>query len=453
MTHALVFMFLNGFSYVLALMRGPFWALLAYVNVYFNAPRPYINPWAKYLPFHNWSMLTAVILVISLVLHRKELSHHKLRTFNWAVLFFVLSLIISLSLAADRSNALKHTYSLFTYLVIFYCIVRSITNAKQYRFFCLAIIILAGNLGVNSLLYGKRINARLENVGPVDAFGSNEWALLLASIVPLTLPFLVKGGKYERIICILFLPFLINAFILCNSRGAFVAVVGAVLVCLVIFPDWRIQKIVLLSSIVVVPAFIHLTDEYFITRLSTLLSTEQAMQDQAHARNLSSGRTEIWAYGLQMAKDHPLGAGPNAFKKLARFYMPDEVLTYHPGAKYGVRSAHNSYLEVLVEQGYLGFAIWLLMCSHTLFLLFVSFRKLKKMNLHDSFWSYSLFALGVSFVAILLGSLFNSRIYYEFFWWQMALAVVATSFARNMVDGDKEDVRVELENTSSKFLK
>jgi O-antigen ligase len=135
-----------------------------------------------------------------------------------------------------------------------------------------------------------------------------------------------------------------------------------------------------------------------------------------------------------MVWDHPLGAGPESFKQLARFYMPQEILTFHPGMEYGIRAAHNSLLQVLVEQGFLGEIIFIAMCGHTLFMLRGTFMKAAPILKLEPFWAMTLFGITYSFLSILIGGMFNSRIYYEFFWWQLALAVTTSYWIGKKVE-------------------
>ncbi len=433
MLTAIAFISITCIAYIFSLTKGPFWCLLAYANIYFNAPDPYYNWWAIYLPFSRWSLLTSAILVVSLILHRDKLSRHKFRGVTTAFIFCSLTLLISYTVAVFPEDAQNHAYKLFTFMITIYCIVRGVKTLKQYKIFLMTIIIMAGQLSLNAHLYGKRIHGRLENIGPTDATGSNEFALLLAAIIPLAIPFIKNGTKIERWSCIACMPLLLNAFILCNSRGAVVAVLLAGLVSLTLSSDMKIKKNMVVLLLLGVPMFVYLTDDQFVQRLSSLLMTSEAMENEAQINQLSSGRTEIWGYGVNMVQDYPLGAGPNAFKHLARFYMPDEVLTYGLDLPYGVRSAHNSYLGVLVDQGYLGLLIWLTMCIQIVWSLFKSFNKLKRSNLDNVFLKYNLFALNIGFFSTLFGGLFNSRVYYEFFWWQIAIITIASSFTNEAI--------------------
>lgn len=436
MTTAIVFMAVCLFGYALAFISGPVWGLLVYANIYFNVPNPDVNWWALYLPFHRWSLLSSVILIVSVVRHKSELSKFRLSIFKWAILFFILSCFVTFAYAITPDDAKQYLYALLTYCVIGYLIIKIVKNIEIYRLFIIGIIALATHLSLNAYLYGDRIHARLENIGAADTVGSNEFGLLLAGIIPLIIPFVFYGKWYERIISIIAIPFLFNAFILCNSRGSFVALAAAFLLAFFIVADNKVRKIMIIGAIIAFPLFIYLSDDAFVNRLSSLTGTGAAMQDTDNMATLSSGRTQIWMYGVQMVKDYPFGAGPNGFKQLARFYMPYEILTFHPGAEYGVRAAHNSYLQVLVEQGYLGLCIWVSMCLHTAHLLFTSSRRLQKKSGSNPFLTYSVFALNVSFFSILVGGLVNSRIYYEFFWWQLALSVVVSNLSKEFLGED-----------------
>jgi len=244
----------------------------------------------------------------------------------------------------------------------------------------------------------------------------------------MVIPFIIKGRWYERLISILSVPLLVNAFILCNSRGAFVALALSAMVVTVFFPNKQVKKVMIAAIICSIPIFLYLSDPYFIERILTLKGSSEVSMSNPEANELSSGRLEVWRYGMKMVKDHPAGVGPEGFKYLARFYMPSNILTFHSRREYGIRSAHNTYLQVLVEQGYVGLGIFLIMCIQTLRLLSKAIKKLIQTSETNGFWGYIILALSISFCSILLGGLFNSRVYYEFFWWQIAIIVAAYSY-------------------------
>jgi len=438
MITAYSYVIINVLGWALAIFWSPFWGLLVYVNIYFNPPIPWLNWWAGYVPEIRWSLYTIVVLIISIIIHRDKLSPRALGNAWWPMVFFGLNLVITTLWAVNHDDAVNYTQMLLAFCFASYFIVRTIRDQKDLRLFFLVIIGFATQLSLRAYLHGKRIHGRLELNGTSDAFGSNEFALLLAGILPLMIPFILKGKWYERFICILALPFIANAFILCNSRGAVVAMVLSAFLVMVFFPDRKIRKGMVIAAICAIPLFLYLADPEFIERLSTLKGSSNISMNSSVTNELSSGRVEIWKYGLNMVNDHPMGAGPNAFKYLAKFYMPAEMLSYHGGDDGpGVRAAHNTYLQVLVEQGYLGLILFVTMCIKVLLLLRRTMYEMKRRADTNRFWFYCILAWSLSFFSILLGGMFNSRFYYEFFWWQIALIVVTCSCLKS-VEGEQQ---------------
>jgi putative inorganic carbon (hco3(-)) transporter len=435
MLTATLFVLIILFGWVMALARGPFWGLLAYVSIYFNAPNPAINWWAGYLPFDRWSLLSTVVLILSMIIHWKKASHRSLGSARWTIVFFVLSLLITLTLAINQENANQFQYSLFTYCLIAFIIVKTITDETQLRALLLVMVVMAGNLSVNAWLYGKRVHDRLEGIGSADAFGANEFGLLLASILPFLAVLLINGRKHERILCLLATPFILNAFILCNSRGAAVAFVIATGLSAVVFGDKRIRRGLVGMALLSIPVFIMLMDDAYVDRLASLVGGSDAgvYESEEDVNDLSSGRIAIWNYGMEMAADHPLGAGPDGFRDLAHVYMPPDILVEKGDSGYGRRAAHNTYLQVIVEQGIAGLAVFLCMCLSVTLALRRSFKAVQKLDELSPMWRNILFATAVSFLTSLAGGLVTNRVYYEFFWWQIALVVVTASLALDEV--------------------
>lgn len=447
---------LVSLGYFLALTRGPFYGLLSYALVYFIPAQVSINWWVVNLPFRRWSLLSSFILIVSFLLHRDKLIKRKFLSVIWLFLFLILTLVITLTIAVDQDVAFQYFHKLLTYSITIFFITRAIVSREQFRAFLLAIVVLTGTLGWKAFTSGKRINARLENVGTGDTFGSNEFGLLLGSVIPFVIPFLIRGKWYEKLICALVLPFLLNAMILTNSRGAFLAFGVSIAYTFIFIMDAKIRKMALVAMFFAIPAFLYLTDAQFVERFSDLWhgATQKSStytEEDVSMGQLSSGRLEIWKYGLLMARDHPLGAGPNGFKELAHLYMPDEMLNYKKGSKYGkgIRAAHNSYLQVLVEQGSIGLLIWLALCFHTLYLLKKGTNEMIKAEKSNSFMGLTFIAFNISFMCILVGGMFGNRVFYEFFWWQVALSTVLFSLLhenQDEINYNKNCNQIEHEN-------
>ena len=133
MITAITFLLITFVGYVFALLRSPFWGIIVYANIYFNAPDPSINWWASYLPELRWSLLTAGVLIVSMFIHREKLSTHKYRSINWMFVFFLITLTVSYFLAINPSEAESLTSKFLTYLITKNRIVYKLaaTNANQ----------------------------------------------------------------------------------------------------------------------------------------------------------------------------------------------------------------------------------------------------------------------------------------------------------------------------------
>ena len=448
MLRALIFVAVVLLCYILALGKGPLYGLIAYAIIYFIPPSPDIHWWAEYIPFTRWSLLSSLVLIISFFLHREKLIVRKFRSANWLFTFTFLSLVTVLVTDNDVHEP-SHAYKLITYCITVWFIIRVLRDQEQLRTFLLSLIAMTGVVSILAYIEGRRINARLEGIGSNDSFEANEFALLIVGVISLMIPLILQGRKHEKIICLLFLPFILNAFILCNSRGAAIAVFAGLVYATFVVADKLIRKRIILAMICIFPLFLFLTDPEYITRISSLWTTEEAFEGGDALNQLSSGRTEIWQYGIQMVNDHPLGAGPNSFKHLARHYMPQEILTFKPGAEYGVRAAHNTYLQILVEQGYLGFIVWIILCVHTLLILKNGAKRLSLSGESGTFMGYTVFGLNVSIICTLIGGLTMARIYYEFFWWQVALSVVAFS----LINESEEEERISEEEKQEDYFR
>lgn len=432
---ALLFILVNCVGYFLALSRSPFWGLLVYAHIYFNSPDPSINWWADMLPFQNWSYITTLVIVASMFIHKDRLSPISIKSLNTVFYFLALSVIITFTVSGFQEISRNFLIQLVSYAIICVSIIKIVNYRWQFRLLWLWIILLSAYLSLNAYLYGKRIHGRLENIGAADSISSNLFGLLLAGVIPLIIPFLFSGKRYERILCLLSVPFIFNALVLCNSRGAFVALAGGFLSAFIFLADNKLRKRMMIVGVVLIGLFIYLADQEMIDRISSLLQAKEAVEDDQQANTLSSGRLEIWSYGLQMVGDHPFGAGPGGFKQLAKDYLPAEILTVHNEGESGVRGAHNSYLLVLVEQGPLGLLLWFLLCFGTWVKIFKASVILKSKTETDPFWNYAVISMGISFITTILGGMFTSRVYYEFFWWQVAMVVVLSSFV-HLGDGN-----------------
>jgi len=171
---------------------------------------------------------------------------------------------------------------------------------------------------------------------------------------------------WRRYFCIAAIAFSMNAIVLTGSRGAFLALLSGGLMLLYLRPV-AYKKVFYVFAVLGVLLFFRVASTQFWDRMHTVevaaAGDEEAMDGSA------ASRYAMAAAQLDMARLYPFGAGHRGSEVLSPRYLRREYL-----ATAGVRSSHNAFLTVLVEQGVPGAIIfvWIVVWTGT------ALRKLKR---------------------------------------------------------------------------
>ena len=254
----------------------------------------------------------------------------------------------------------------------------------------------------------KRAAGRLVNVGSGDSLDDNAAAAHLLTVLPFTLILLLsEKNKYVRIPALLAAPFVVNTLILCNSRGASVGAVAALLAALpLVRSGYRVRLVWAVIGVLVL--FFALADQQFITRQQT---TTQGTD------NSSQERLASWRGGMRLAMEHPFGTGGRGFHLLSPRYIPD-IVGAHGGQP---RAPHNTYVMVLSEWGIAGMFCYLALYASA----FSTLQRIKKRALpaEAGFFYWRALSVQLAIVAYMVAGLFTDRLYAEAGYWMIALAV------------------------------
>lgn len=167
---------------------------------------------------------------------------------------------------------------------------------------------------------------RISWIGDWD--GSNVLALLFVIAIPLCLEFIL--GQYilpVRVLNLLFLPVLLYGIYLTNSRGGVLSLMVALFVYFVL--RFKATKSVVLSALAIL---VILT---FAPSRTSEISTKE-----------SSARERLWTWeqSIKLIRHNPLlGVGKGSLAK----HLETPLL------------AHNNYVQVAAETGFVGFISWL----------------------------------------------------------------------------------------------
>ncbi|VVS94003.1 O-antigen ligase family protein [Desulfoluna spongiiphila] len=418
MVYPIFYLLVVVVGWVAGLCRGPFWAVLTYVFVYFNIPSH--QWWAASVPSLRWSFLSAGIVLVSCVIHKDQLKNGMNAPLK-ALIFLLVLMICIIPLAYNADRSLVRIYDFFRYVLFFYLMCRVIKTFAQYRWFVLAILFHCFFLSLLARHYFSGI--RLDGVGLPDASDANMLAALVVLVLPFLVVFLFFGSRFEKVAAFLFTPFILNMFAMTRSRGGFLGL----LVAAGVFAwgarrDVDIKKMVLgfVAAAVVV---LGVMDKGYVTRVTRLFGGEENIEDQ------SAGRTDIWKYGLRMTKDYPLGCGGGGFSLLSTAYLPDHLIEKTVGR----RASHNTYVLVVTEQGVLGLGIYLVF----ILLLFKGTRRARS-SLHGitgmdkGLWNHMLahtYALETGLAGFFTASIFIDRLYFECIYLIAALVPVLAAVA------------------------
>ncbi len=311
--------------------------MLVYLHVYFNTPQHQF--WAVQVPNWRWAFMAALLLAASCILHRDKLSSTKLSSL-WSFRFLLAMLLYMFVLSPFTlypDASLYKAHDFFRYVAVFGLTVKIIRDRRQLRIFFAAWLV--EGLLLSRLAFHYFGGERLE-YGIADAISANLAAAFMVMSLPLCLSFWMEDDWKKKLFSAGIAAFLLNAFMMYRSRGAFVGLAASGMVLaysMAAFKGYR--KKMFVAAIGGLAALFILIDPLFIERLSEI--------SYEHLREASTGRIDIWTHGIAMFKDFPFGAGGDAFILLSPGYLPDFLLELTSGT----RASHNTYLQVLVEQG------------------------------------------------------------------------------------------------------
>ena len=223
-------------------------------------------------------------------------------------------------------------------------------------------------------------------IGEINLYGyrlfpSYESVLSMALLMPF-----IKKSK------IVFILFLISFFaaLLSLSRGAWLAIVACMFFSFKFLNKrFKLFFIFLILTIIVVAFIVPLSREVLIFRFSTLF-------EDSDASNVE--RLYLYKIAFQAFSDHPiLGVGALNFP----YYLIHNGLTEGISAeKIAILEPHNSFIQVLAEEGVLGFTFFF---SFIMSIGYFLFKKTENLNIKHEY----ILGLKLFFIVMLFNLMFG----------------------------------------------
>jgi cell division protein FtsW (lipid II flippase) len=409
----------------------PMYPFISYLTFYY-AP-PHVNWWGRYLPELRFSLIASIVMLASIALKRSSLEHlssERNPALLWLLLFGLNALIV-MAWALDRARSWYWTVAFLKLILLYILMPAAIRTPAHFDTFGAVHVAGATYWGYKAWDDPKRSAGRLEDVGGPDTQNDNQAAAHLLTVIPFAALYaLTKKKMMHRALFAVGGAFIVNVFILCNSRGATVGLIAAVIAAVLLAGKGNRKKLLGVAAAGVI-GFLLLADPEFIARQQTTTDPQDGS---------AQSRLEMWQGGIEMVKDYPLGAGGRAFHILSPRYIPD-VLAKDESEE---RSSHNTYIQLSTEWGVQGTILWVGFMAST----FLILHRVRKRSANDTWFFYRALVVQLALIGTLAAALFSNRLYGESIYWMCALAYTlhrmqSTAIEKAAADGGPEVATVE----------
>jgi len=418
---ALLFLFLFTAGIFAALFITPVSSVLVYLLVYF------VNPdsrwWAAGIPGLPYSFIASLIMLLTLAIRYKELSHqalwNKQPVLKWMLALLVMyGFMINFAIVPEVHKSF--TYEFAKLIIIIFCAYKLIVSERALNACLWAYIIGATYIGYVAYSVGRNAQGRVEGIGMVDTGGDGN--LTAAAMVPalIILTYMAwMGNKKVKALAIFCGAFIANGIVLINSRGAFLGVVVGILFFLFYMIFSRYQRkgqrgIAILIILIGLAGTVYVADEAFWTRMETLKNVDDGSTSGSH-------RVDFWMATFDVLEDYPLGVGIQGFIVLSPNYLPEH---YFEGRKSG-KATHSTWFQVLSEIGWLGLFFLLALLISTFKLSRATKRYLINVEKYDAY--FKVLALEGALLSFLVAASFIDRTRSGMLYWLILFIAVASN--------------------------
>ncbi|MHB8534211.1 MAG: O-antigen ligase family protein [Sulfuricaulis sp.] len=349
---ALIFLFLFSIGLILAFVKNPIYGVLSYMLEFYMSPSQ--AWWSGEVPDLRWSLLAATVTIIAVLLHPSPDSRppwYKTASAKWLIALS-LWLWIQTPWALDLNDHFFMAALFSKYVLLYAMLYTCLSEPKNIRLFYFTHII--GCFLWGYIAYENPGSGRLENIGFGDVAGSAFASMQLGTGIAFAgFAFLAAYGIWKWI-AFFSLPFILNAIVLTATRGAFVGLLGGALASIFFTPRRSRRTVILVMAIAPILLFM-LANDLFWSRMSTIMPDVNVGERDASAES----RILIAQANFQMFLDHPMGVGHRGNEILSPSYMPVDLLTNKNGTL--VRAAHNTFMAILVDHGFIGLILVVLL--------------------------------------------------------------------------------------------
>ena len=354
---ALAYLLLCAACTLLAFKRHPIYGFYFYLASFYVHPP---SRWWNYmLPSVRWSLISAVVAVLAVLIHRGRLRGKPFWMTNapaTILTIYAILMWVQCAWALDLETHLEGATKFAKYLVAFWLVYRLVDTKETLRDLMFAHAAGCTLLGILCQFVGRDGN-RLDGVGGPGLDDANTLGMYLATGIIVSLGIFLTSKDWRRWASLGMMVLILNGFVLANSRGSFLGLVAGGLV-LLFCKAREHRKMFWVLALAGLVGFSAIVDKTFVDRMFTI---SDVVEDSEDADMSARSRLELYKAQLRMAADYPMGVGFRGTATLSARYLDRRWLARDNGADDpdAARTSHNTLMTTLVEQGVLGLLLFL----------------------------------------------------------------------------------------------
>ena len=343
-----------------ALIKHPRYGVVAYLFAF------YVHPpsrwWGAALPDLRWSMVASAVTLIALLKYPRNPAQPAWLSTTPARVLILLTLWVWLQnlWALDAEEAMSMSILNSKYIVLFYLVYRTSDSTEGIGWLIMAHV--AGCFYLGTVAYGTPVSGgRLDGVGGPGIDDSNILSMQLVTGVVCAAMIVLMARGLKLYFATVAAALILNAIVMCGSRGAFLALLGDCLLLLFLKPLQYRRRFYVLGALAV-SLFAVVANASFWERMNSL---QQAASGTEQLDTSAEGRIVLIKAQWLMAALHPLGTGHRGTVVLSREFLPERYLEMRSDGTRGDRASHNTFMSALVEHGIPGavmFSVLVIWC-------------------------------------------------------------------------------------------
>ncbi|MBB3282039.1 MULTISPECIES: putative O-glycosylation ligase, exosortase A system-associated [unclassified Roseateles] len=387
-------------------LKDPLWGVLGWVWMGVMNPHRLAYGFAHDAP---WSMLIALTLFLSLLIHRDKLVKFPVNAVTILLGIWIVWIGVSPLLFSFYPDKEMHFWSrAFKVLLMVLVSLLVVQRRRDLDWLVLVLVVSIGYYGIKGGVFTVLSGGSARVWGPEGSFIEDNNSLALATIM--TVPLirylqLQSTQRWQRHLATVAMLLCMASAVGSQSRGAFLAIV------MMSFFMWLKSRNKLPLALVVLVAlpliFVFMPDSWT-DRMETIRTYDQDAS--------AMGRINAWQMAWRLATDlFPFGggftvAGAAVFAK----YAPDPSIPL---------TAHSIYFQAMGEHGFMGLALFVGIFAMTWRLAGATIRASKAEP--DLQWARDLAAMcQVGLIGYATGGAFLSLVYFDLPYYLVLIVVV-----------------------------